>query len=386
MPIAFSKQWVTSRTRRIFLSYRRKDTQSATQLICNHLAKEFGKKNVFMDVDSLEPGEKWKLGLETQLAHSDVFLVIIGHDWVGRAETPSRINTEGDNVRLEVESALKNGIPIIPVLVEGAPFPPAADLPSTLSGLGEFQQFFLGHGPVQANQLDYLCTRVRAYPRKSAPKAIAKPPTAKLPDHLERRFSWVKLILLGAISALLMTALNKINEISTAFQSMQGAPSAPLAAPHTPALSNTTPATVPKEQVSSELMPRVQDATADAAQGSNSAVSEIPSSQLCLRYSSMNAVTWRNAFMSSPQPGTWQVVVDPNTRDEAVAEASRKRFRMQFPMHDFEIIRTVGAVGEEPQYAVVIAAGLREAADAKMIATYARACNIASKPFIAAQR
>ena len=43
-------------TRKIFLSYRRDDTQHVAGRLYDRLADHFGQENIFMDVDSIEPG------------------------------------------------------------------------------------------------------------------------------------------------------------------------------------------------------------------------------------------------------------------------------------------------------------------------------------------
>ena len=54
-----------------------------------------------------------------------MFLVVIGRDWIKKrgSKGKSRLEDPGDFVRIEVESALKRDIPIIPVLVSGAAIP-----------------------------------------------------------------------------------------------------------------------------------------------------------------------------------------------------------------------------------------------------------------------
>jgi hypothetical protein len=87
---------------------------------------------VFKDVDSIPFGVDFRIYLDEQVAKCDVFLAVIGRNWMkakGRNGKP-RLEDPGDFVRIEVESALKRDIPIIPVLVGGASIPPADRLPS----------------------------------------------------------------------------------------------------------------------------------------------------------------------------------------------------------------------------------------------------------------
>jgi hypothetical protein len=52
--------------------------------------------------------------------------------WLGAGGSETRIAAESDPVRVEIEAALRNGVPIVPVLVLGATMPQAADLPESL--------------------------------------------------------------------------------------------------------------------------------------------------------------------------------------------------------------------------------------------------------------
>jgi formylglycine-generating enzyme required for sulfatase activity len=82
-------------------------------------------------------GIDFRTYLDEQVAKCDVFLAVIGRDWMkakGR-RGKSRLEDPGDFVRIEIESALKRNIPIIPVLVGGASIPPADRLPASIQEL-----------------------------------------------------------------------------------------------------------------------------------------------------------------------------------------------------------------------------------------------------------
>src|SRR5215213_7281578 len=90
-----------------------------------------------MDVDSLRPGEDWVVAVEGAVTRCDVLLAIIGPDWASAADSDGklRLHNELDRVRLEIEAALRNSKPVIPVLVEGASMPTSDELPETLKAL-----------------------------------------------------------------------------------------------------------------------------------------------------------------------------------------------------------------------------------------------------------
>lgn len=122
---------------KILISYRREDSADVTGRIYDRLIQQFGREGVFKDVDSIPIGVDFRRYLDEQVAKCDVFLAVIGRNWMkakGR-KGKSRLEEPGDFVRIEVESALKRDIPIVPVLVGGASTPPADRLPASIQDL-----------------------------------------------------------------------------------------------------------------------------------------------------------------------------------------------------------------------------------------------------------
>jgi hypothetical protein len=83
-------------------------------------------------------------------------LVVIGRDWVVDAHGRRRLDDPGDYVRLEIESALRGGIRIIPVLVAGAQMPAPADLPESLRPLTLRHAFELSDGRPRVDRAELL--------------------------------------------------------------------------------------------------------------------------------------------------------------------------------------------------------------------------------------
>ncbi|HEX4411503.1 MAG TPA: TIR domain-containing protein [Xanthobacteraceae bacterium] len=118
---------------RIAISYRRSDSQDITGRIFDRLSQQYGKETVFRDIDSIQPGIDFRTQIADALTAVDVLLVVVGPRWLGQGEAGrARINNEADPVRIEVETALKRSIPIIPVLVGGMKMPEVGDLPESL--------------------------------------------------------------------------------------------------------------------------------------------------------------------------------------------------------------------------------------------------------------
>lgn len=125
----------------IFLSYRRQDSASATGRLADRLEDHFGPARVFHDHESILAGEDFAEAIRRAINASTVVLAVIGRDWVDakNADGTRRLDDPQDFVRLEIEAALEAGIPVVPVLVEGAVMPTAAQLPPSLDAFSRCQ-------------------------------------------------------------------------------------------------------------------------------------------------------------------------------------------------------------------------------------------------------
>lgn len=102
---------------KIFISYRRSDSQERAHRIADWLVLKYGKDNIFIDVDRIPGGVDFVDVIEESLAASDVLLVVIGDKWdnelANREKSPNI-----DFVRFEVAYGLKNIPLVIPVLTD----------------------------------------------------------------------------------------------------------------------------------------------------------------------------------------------------------------------------------------------------------------------------
>ncbi len=121
---------------KILISYRREDNAYITDRIYDRLIQAF-PQSVFRDLDSVPLSDDFLAYLDEQVANCDVFLGVIGRDWLkGKGcKGKSRLQDPEDFVRIEIESALKRQIPVIPVLVQGAIIPEAERLPASIQEL-----------------------------------------------------------------------------------------------------------------------------------------------------------------------------------------------------------------------------------------------------------
>jgi len=118
----------------IFISYRRHDSAYLAATLSDKLQQHFGPNSVFFDVDNIPLGVDFREYIGNAVGQCDVLLVIIGDQWMGPVDSQGkrRIDDPSDYVRIEIESALKRNIPVIPVLVEEATMPSPADLPPAI--------------------------------------------------------------------------------------------------------------------------------------------------------------------------------------------------------------------------------------------------------------
>jgi len=121
----------------IFLSYRREDTEGQAGRLYDDLVAVFGSDSVFMDVAAIQPGRDFRKSIDQSLSSCGVFLSLIGKKWLTAQDTSGqrRIDDPTDFVRIETVAALKRDIPVIPVLVQGAPALKPDQLPDDLREL-----------------------------------------------------------------------------------------------------------------------------------------------------------------------------------------------------------------------------------------------------------
>ncbi len=122
---------------KIFLSYRREDSIGVAGRIYDRLHAHFGPDSIFRDIDNIPFGVDFREYIDAAVGQCDLVLAVIGPKWAGESDAHRRIDDPRDFVRIEVESALKRNIPVIPILIDKSyrDAPTASDLPPSLTGL-----------------------------------------------------------------------------------------------------------------------------------------------------------------------------------------------------------------------------------------------------------
>ena len=146
---------------KVFLSYRRRDVGGYAGRLNDALVQRLGAKNVFQDVSAIATGRDFADVIQRALDDCDAALAVIGPGW--SATTPegtSRLQSADDYVRLELATALKHGLPVVPVLLGGAQLPPPEELPDDLRLLTRRQAVVL-HDETWHQDVDGLLRSLR---------------------------------------------------------------------------------------------------------------------------------------------------------------------------------------------------------------------------------
>lgn len=123
----------------VFVSYRRSETQYVAGRLRDSLERRLGDGSVFMDVEDIAAGANFIDSITTALSGCASLLVVIGKDWSESGPGVSRLQNPDDVLRLEIETALRLGVLVIPVLVDDAQMPKASQLPRSLQAFSTRQ-------------------------------------------------------------------------------------------------------------------------------------------------------------------------------------------------------------------------------------------------------
>jgi hypothetical protein len=195
---------------KIFISYRRDDSAYATGVIRDQLATQLTDCEIFLDVDSIPYGVDFRRHLEASVSACDFLVAVIGKSWLRVVDIQGqrRIDNPDDAVRVEVETALRRDIPLIPVFLDGMAVPSADEFPDAIRGLVGRNAIFVRPPPdfnsdvarlVQhfrrnLEPLDVPAERQPAEPQPAGhspadadrARAVVAPQQAPLPPHFSR--------------------------------------------------------------------------------------------------------------------------------------------------------------------------------------------------------
>jgi hypothetical protein len=190
----------------VFICYRREDAPATTGRIYDHLVQSFGEGSIFKDVDSIPIGADFPSHIQRILRQATAQVVVIGPRWLDSRDEAgqSRLQNPGDFVRQEIETGLASGIPVIPVLVEGATMPPAQVLPASVAPLTRLQAVNIRFDPDFSADVRRLITAIERVDT-TASETAARPgvsPAGNLQPSTTRGRGWLFGSLLVALAAL----------------------------------------------------------------------------------------------------------------------------------------------------------------------------------------
>ncbi|QPC83188.1 toll/interleukin-1 receptor domain-containing protein [Phototrophicus methaneseepsis] len=159
---------------RVFMSYRRADSADVSGRMYDRLSAAFGQEAIFKDVNNIPIGVNFPDYLLQQVQQCDVLLAIMGPIWAnitytsGAKEGQRRLHDPADFVRIEIESALKIGLPVVPVYVGHASPPALTDLPEVLQPLVWLNGIQVRPDPDFHHDMDRLIEGLRSMKQSSS--------------------------------------------------------------------------------------------------------------------------------------------------------------------------------------------------------------------------
>jgi hypothetical protein len=193
----------------IFLSYRRADEPGTTGRLFDHLVKAFDRPAIFYDVDKIPHGADFREFIDQTIRNCRVVLVAIGPAWLEtQDEHGRRLDQVNDPVRIEIETALRWRKRIIPVLIDDARMPGAAQLPGTIEQLASQNAAPMHNNQYFEQDINTLINDIAGMGvQRKVQGPIINPPSAHLPTLTRRQAAAIVglpliLISLGLVAVL----------------------------------------------------------------------------------------------------------------------------------------------------------------------------------------
>lgn len=174
-----------SRARFVFVSYRREDTESTSELLYMQLVERFRSGGVLKDIHDISLGEDFREWIARNVRACCAMLVVIGPRWV-RTLQERREKGQEDYVLVELMEARRNGVQAFAVLVDGAVPPSPGDLPPELIDFTFAHSFVIPRPPHFKTGVADLASRLS----RQFPELIESEHRAA-PDHVQRSRAWL---------------------------------------------------------------------------------------------------------------------------------------------------------------------------------------------------
>jgi type II secretory pathway pseudopilin PulG len=129
----------------IFICYRRTDAEGWAGRLSDALKAELGRVNIFRDIEDIPPGVEFDAYIDDAVGSCDVLIALIGPRWLTVTDKNGvrRLDDPSDFTRLEIATALKRNVRVIPALLGGAQMPETGSLPDDIKSLARRQAYEL---------------------------------------------------------------------------------------------------------------------------------------------------------------------------------------------------------------------------------------------------
>src|SRR5262249_12907262 len=174
-PVTCPDEWTSVAD--IFVSYRADDSAYVAAALYETLAERFGPDRAFLDWSSMPPGTVYPATIRAAVERSRVVLAVIGPHWLTATDASGRrrIDDPRDWVRQELETAFRNGIPVVPVVLDGACLPAPQLLPADVRTLALSQRVQVRRQALRTDLADLASQLERVIPE------LAPSPPPSLP-------------------------------------------------------------------------------------------------------------------------------------------------------------------------------------------------------------
>lgn len=132
---------------KIFINYRRSDSEGYAGRIYDHLLHWFDRDEIFFDIKKILIGSVFSKEIEDAISECGLMLAIIGPTWEDILDSKGnrRIENEDDFVRHEISLALQKGIPILPVCIRETLMPNPSNLPENIANICQINAAQISH-------------------------------------------------------------------------------------------------------------------------------------------------------------------------------------------------------------------------------------------------
>ena len=129
----------------IFICYRRADAEGWAGRLADSLKAELGGVKIFRDIDDIPPGVEFDAYINDAVGSCDVLIALIGPRWLPMTDKKGvrRLDDPNDFIPLEILTALRRNVRVIPALVGNAQMPEMEVLPNKIKSLARRQAFEL---------------------------------------------------------------------------------------------------------------------------------------------------------------------------------------------------------------------------------------------------